>query len=252
MVIKYEYLTVPPKSIPVTVLKKPFSLLVSPDIFRLRPDYRALSIRADDVRNAATHDASASTVAELPSGQPEWAEAHLESWRAAYRAFGAKPQRTLPSVDALMKRARSSGLPTINAVVDAYNAVSVRYALPIGGENVHAYEGAAQLRYAREGDLFDTVSDGVRVEESVPSTEVVWADDRGVTCRRWNWRQGLRTRIDLETTSMWFILERLDPMPMEKLYEAGEMLMLNLRRISPSAVVSCQLIEPTTPEVGSQ
>jgi DNA/RNA-binding domain of Phe-tRNA-synthetase-like protein len=51
---------------------------------------------------------------------------------------------------------------------------------------------------------------------------------------------------------MWFILERLDPMPMEKLYEAGEMLMLNLRRISPSAVVSCQLIEPITPEAGAQ
>ena len=37
------------------------------------------------------------------------------------------------------------------------------------------------------------------------------ADDIGVTCRRWNWRQCVRTRLDENTTSILFILDGLGP-----------------------------------------
>src|SRR3546814_13272005 len=64
---------------------------------------------------------------------PEWADAHLASWAEAYKAFGAKPNRTPCSVDALRKRVlKQGGLPAINAVVDVYNALSLRYAIPVG------------------------------------------------------------------------------------------------------------------------
>lgn len=35
---------------------------------------------------------------------------HLAAWREAFRAFGAKPQRTRPSAEALLRRV-SAGLP---------------------------------------------------------------------------------------------------------------------------------------------
>ena len=54
--------------------------------------------------------------------------------------------------------------------------------------------------------------------------EVIWRDDIGVTCRRWNWRQGVRTRLDSGAQTMWFILESLPAMPLSALHEAGERL----------------------------
>lgn len=46
---------------------------------------------------------------------------------------------------------------------------------------------------------------------TVPAGEVVWADDLGVTCRRWNWRQGRRTRLTEVSRNAYFILESLTP-----------------------------------------
>lgn len=46
--------------------------------------------------------------------------------------------------------------------------------------------------------------------------EVVWRDDAGVTCRRWNWRQGRRTALTEESTTALFIIDALapgDPVP---------------------------------------
>ena len=68
--------------------------------------------------------------------------------------------------------------------------------------------------------------------------EVIWRDAVGVTCRRWNWRQGQRTQLTEATTAMWFVLERLAPMPMEALWQAAEALQTGLRLISPAAHVA--------------
>jgi DNA/RNA-binding domain of Phe-tRNA-synthetase-like protein len=38
----------------------------------------------------------------------------------------------------------------------------------------------------------------------------VWVDDAGVTCRAWNWRQGVRTRIREDTRRAVFLLEAID------------------------------------------
>jgi DNA/RNA-binding domain of Phe-tRNA-synthetase-like protein len=227
-------------------MARSFTPSVSSEIFELRPDYRALSIIADGVQNAARHPASDEIVETGHAAKhwPAWGDAHLDAWRAAYRGFGAKPQRTPSSVEALATRLQDDGqLPTISAVVDLYNAVSVRFAVPIGGENISAYAGDPLLKRATGRETFDTVKDGSPCLEAVPVGEVVWADERGVTCRRWNWRQGLRTRIDLTTTCMWFVLDRLEPMPISALLEAGDLLAATLRKLSPCAAITSNLIE---------
>jgi len=229
-------------------MPRQFKPVVRPEIFELRPDYRALSIVAEGVRNAARHPASDEIIETVRTAKPwpAWGDAHLDAWRAAYRAFGAKPQRTPSSVEALARRVQGDGrLPTINAVVDLYNALSVRFAVPIGGENIAAYVGDPLLRRAAGGESFDTVKDGSPCMEIVPAGEVVWADDLGVTCRRWNWRQGLRTRIDVTSTRMWFVLERLEPMPLPALIEAGRLLAATLRQLSPDALIESTTIIPT-------
>ncbi|MFD0658334.1 B3/B4 domain-containing protein [Thermocatellispora tengchongensis] len=142
-------------------------------------------------------------------------------------------------MDALLRR---MPLPEINAVVDAYNAVSVKHVLPIGGEDLAHYSGPARLVRATGEEPFDTVDRGEPVTEHPEIGEVVWRDDTGVTCRRWNWRQCVRTRITESTTDALFILERLAPLERDELTAAASELAEMLREISPGIQVESRLV----------
>ncbi|OWK19190.1 hypothetical protein AJ88_43710 [Mesorhizobium amorphae CCBAU 01583] len=65
--------------------------------------------------------------------------------------------------------------------MDAYNAVSVLYGVPIGGEDLDHYQGLPRLLIATGAEPFDTVQQGEPVTEHPESGEVVWCDDAGVT-----------------------------------------------------------------------
>jgi DNA/RNA-binding domain of Phe-tRNA-synthetase-like protein len=217
---------------------------VNAAVWALRPDYVALSIVVRGGRNEASAAHSGTLSATMP--RPGWAEPHLASWRRAYKAFGAKPQRTPCSAEALWRRLERDGaLPSINAIVDLYNAVSVTYGVPVGGEDLSAYVGAPRLVRAAGNEPFETTREGQPAIEMVEPGEVVWRDDQGVTCRRWNWRQTPRTRIGVTTTDLWFVLERLEPMPVDALLQAGESLVEGVRKLAPHAEVTARLIRET-------
>ena len=175
---------------------------------------------------------------------------HVAAWREAYRAFGAKPQRTRNSVEALLRRA-GSGLPRVNRLTDTYNAVSVLHQIPLGGEDLTRYVGSPHLIRATGNEPFDTVADGAAVLEYPDPGEVVWCDDAGVTCRRWNWRQARRTQLRDDTTTALFILDALGPMTDEALHAAAADLVAHLARFGPDVHVARRLIASgTTPFEG--
>ena len=91
---------------------------------------------------------------------------------------------------------------------------------------------------------FDTARDGVAVIEHPEPGEVIWRDERGVTCRRWNWRQCRRTALTEATENLWFVIDRLAPVPVEELIRAGDELVLGLRRLSPDLEAVTSLLEP--------
>lgn len=220
---------------------------IDPRLTGIAPGFRALSILVEaapitqpDVASAAL----AQACQQVLSDDVAWAEAHLSTWDDVFRAFGAKPKRTPCSASALRKRVLKEGaLPPLDAVVDIYNAISIRYAIPVGGENLAAYAGAPRLTLAEGNEPFDTLKEGQSVIEYPDAGEVIWRDDIGVTCRRWNWRQGVRTRLDSQAQHMWFILESLPSMPLSALQEAGDELVSNLQRLMPGSTAHLQLIE---------
>ena len=213
----------------------------------IAPGFRALSILVEAA--PITHPevataALAQACQQMLNDDVPWAAAHLSDWDEVFKAFGAKPKRTPCSAAALRKRVQKDGsLPSLDPVVDIYNAVSIRYAIPVGGENLAAYSGAPRLTLADGSEPFDTYKEGQPVMEHPEPGEVIWRDDLGVTCRRWNWRQGMRTRLDSQAQSMWFILESLPSMPLAALEEAGEELVNNLQRLMPGATAQIQLME---------
>jgi DNA/RNA-binding domain of Phe-tRNA-synthetase-like protein len=212
---------------------------VEPAVFELRPDYVAMLIAADglpggpsdETSDAWLREAEAAAAAQLAGGAPE-ERPHVVQWREAYRAFGAKPQRTRNSLEALLRRV-PDGVPRINRLTDLYNAVSVLHEVPVGGEDLDGYVGAARLIRAAGTEPFETTADGQAVVEHPEPGEVVWTDEAGVTCRRWNWRQCTRTQLTPATTRALFIVDALGPDAVATSTAAADDLERRLRRLGP-------------------
>lgn len=215
---------------------------VDQSVFELRPDFRLVSLsvsgffwgKADDpeVEKFVRYAEEQALVADSER------DAHLLAWSETYNAFGSKPKRFPCSADALLKRTIRDGvLPRINPLVDVYNAVSILHGLPVGGEDQSHYRGCPRLTRADGSETFDTTKNGEPHTENPDAGEVIWRDEAGVTCRRWNWRQGTRTRIEEGASELWFVLEALHPLPAARLEEATDQMVHLIKTLSPSAIV---------------
>ena len=185
------------------------TLTVSDDVRTLAPGFTYLAVEARGLVNGESNedssalldDATRRLVARLDGRAPH-EDPHVAAWRDTYTAFGAKPSRTRNSAEALAKRALTdAGLPRINLLVDLYNAISVAHLIPVGGEDTDRIKGAMRLVRSTGQEPFRTVAGGEEAVEHPEPGEVVWCDDEGVTCRRWNWRQGVRTRLTEESVN---------------------------------------------------
>ena len=217
-------------------------------VFALRPDYRAMLLAVDglvpgpgDRDSDALLQAAEAAARQALAGGPAEQLPHVAAWREAYRAFGAKPQRTRNSLEALLRRA-PSGLPRVNRLTDYYNAVCVLHQIPLGGEDLTRYAGPPRLVRATGTEPFDTVADGQPVIEHPDPGEVAWCDDAGVTCRRWNWRQARRTQLREDTTAALFILDALDPVSDQALHAAADDLVSRLTRLGPGVRAARRLM----------
>jgi DNA/RNA-binding domain of Phe-tRNA-synthetase-like protein len=220
-------------------------LRISPAITERFPTYRGLVLKATGLTNGPSNERSKAVLREAetqvrqmfadtsPADHP-----HIAAWQDAFRAFGVKPKKMMNSAEALITRVMKGGeLPAINCLADAYNAVSVRFVVPCGGEDLAQVVGAVTLKVADGLEPFETNKDGAPfIDHPVPG-EVVWADEAGVTCRAWNWRQGTRTRLTDDTVEAYFLFDALAPMTLEALEQAGDELEALLTELSPG----CQI-----------
>ena len=196
---------------------------VSPEVASAWPAYQAAVVIADGVRNGPSDEASERLLAGAERSARESGleraadDPRIAAWRAVFSQFGAKPSRYPCSAESLLARVlKGDRLPRINALVDTYNAVSLRHVIPVGGEDLDELRGALRLVRAEDG-------------------EVVWRDDSGVTCRRWNWRQEPRTQLTENTTRAFFVFDQLPPQ--QALDAAVQELIDHLRARAPQATI---------------
>ncbi len=135
---------------------------------------------------------------------------HFEPWRQAYKKFGAKPD-ALSSIENLVQRILKKGeIRSINPLVDLYNIISLKYLLPAGGEDLDALHGNLELRFAQAHEKSICLL-GEQDAQAPKMGEVMYADDNGAVCRRWNWKEADRTKITEHTRNAVFVLEALPP-----------------------------------------
>ncbi|MET8411494.1 phenylalanine--tRNA ligase beta subunit-related protein [Streptomyces sp. NPDC005195] len=222
------------------------TLTVSDEVRALAPGFTHVAVEAYGLANgpstegtSALLDDAARRLAGRLGGRAPHEDPHMAAWREVYTAFGSKPSRTRNSAEALARRALSdTGLPRINLLVDLYNAISVAHLIPVGGEDIEHVSGGMRLVRATGDEEFATVAGGTDTVEHPDAGEVVWRDGTGVTCRRWNWRQGPRTRLTEESTSAIFLLEGLAPVPVAAIEAAAAELAGLLEKFSPGARVT--------------
>ncbi|MFJ5273145.1 B3/4 domain-containing protein [Streptomyces sp. NPDC088358] len=222
------------------------TLTVSDEVRALAPGFTHVAVEAYGLANgpstegtSALLDDAARRLAGRLDGRAPHEDPHMTAWREVYTAFGSKPSRTRNSAEALARRALSdAGLPRINLLVDLYNAISVAHLIPVGGEDIEHVSGGMRLVRATGDEEFVTVAGGAGTVEHPDAGEVVWRDGAGVTCRRWNWRQGPRTRLTEGSTSAIFLLEGLAPMPVAGIEAAAAELAELLEKFSPGARIT--------------
>ena len=104
---------------------------------------------------------------------------------------------------------KGDAIPHINKLVDLYNYISLKYVIPVGGEDMDAIRDNLQLAFANGTEQFVRLNG---TENEPPDKgEVVYKDDEGVICRRWNWREADRTKLTERTKEAIIVIDALAP-----------------------------------------
>jgi DNA/RNA-binding domain of Phe-tRNA-synthetase-like protein len=143
------------------------------------------------------------------------------TWREAYRKFGAKPKDYPSSVENLTRRVLNGAtIGHINNVVSLYNTISLRYILPVGGEDLDKIVGDVLL--TRAGNDEPAVFLLGEKEARAPHPgEILYKDEVGAICRRWNWKEADRTKLTQETKNAFLVIESLPPVPRDTVETAS-------------------------------
>lgn len=198
-------------------------------VFSLYPSLQITLVVARDLDNTGQHPRiqqelanEAGVAGSIFASTAISSHPNIGVWREAYRAFGPA-SRHHSSIEALVVRAvKGKGIRSINPVVDLYNLVSLRYLIPIGGEDVAQIKGNVRLSIAQGGESF--VPLGENHNDPPEAGEIGYFDDAGCLCRRFNWREADRTKLTLASKRAIFSLEGLAPVTDIDLKEAADAL----------------------------
>ena len=216
-------------------------VFVAEDVWAEYPDYVAIVMTVRDIEGGESDSHSEAMLLRAEEAAVEWLSRQpieeiesVRAWREKFLSFGVKHKVARSSFEALLKRA-SKGLPRVDRLTDTYNAISVLHQVPIGGEDLDRYEGAAHLVIASGSESFDARENGEVVVVSPEPGEIIWRDDRGVTCRRWNWRQCVRTSLNMQTRNAVFIFDGIGADARNRVERAAQELADKLRQRWPEA-----------------
>lgn len=132
----------------------------------------------------------------------------IQEWREAFSKFKTK-KGARSSIEALLKRVnQGKEFSPINPLVDLYNLVSIKYAVPCGGEDIDAINGDLCLGKAEGGESFFPL--GAEADAPALPEEIIYYDDVGAVCRCLNWREAQRTMLTEETTEAILVIEAIN------------------------------------------
>lgn len=200
----------------------------------------------------------AAAVAKLLREANERANSHLTSttisenevvrvWREAYQKFKTKKGARC-SIENLLKRVlKDNPVRSITPSVDIYNAISLKYALPVGGEDIDAFAGDLRLGITEGGDAFRALGED-KDDPTLPG-ELCYRDDEGAVCRCFNWRDGQRTALKDDSENAFLIVECVDPARTCELDGALDEFADLMKRYLGAEVIARAVVDRAHPEL---
>lgn len=173
----------------------------------------------------------------------------ISAWRRAFRAFGVDPTAYRSAAEALLRRLTKQGsLPSINALVDLGNLVSIRYGLPVAVLDLAALHGRIDVTFAVGTETFTDLASGTR--ESPDPGEVIFIDEAGlVAARRWCWRQAAETASTETTRDVLVTVEAHHDGGLDEVRAAVRDLDALLPRYAKPAAVATGLVSAARPAI---
>ncbi|HEX5159250.1 MAG TPA: phenylalanine--tRNA ligase beta subunit-related protein [Ktedonobacterales bacterium] len=173
----------------------------------------------------------------------------LAPWRGAFRRFGVDPTQCRCAAEALLRRLTKKGdIPSINALVDLGNLVSIRYALPVAVFDTRSLTGPLTVRFATGEERYSPLGQP-DITEHPTAGEVVFADDAGlVFAERWCWRQSDQSAARDDTTAVVITVEAQHEGARPEIEAALADLLTLLERYAGGQVGSA-VVDATQPEL---
>ena len=201
-------------------------IVIADEIFERFPEFYRGIIVVKDVMNQKSYKRVRKLLKKEIDNQAELdtnSDARILAWNDAHKKFGSDPETYPPSIKALLERIKPNrDLPFINSVVALFNYISLKYVMTCGGDDVEQIAGNLVLGLADGSEKFLPL--GSDEEESPVPGEVIYYDDasKNVMCRRWNWRNGAKTKIEVDTKRIVINLDCLPPMSRETANQARD------------------------------
>ena len=186
--------------------------------FQISDATQALGLKAvcfviEGVHNQQTHPEfeklKAQTLAQVTadlSSEAIRTDPILGGFRVLHDAIGRSNRKNVASPESLLKLvSQTGGLPQVNLLVDIYNLVSVKTRLSLGAHDLRAINGNVQLRLTDGSETFWPM--GSDKSKVVSPGEYAYIDDAHNVLCRLEVRQCERTKITLDTTDGFFIVQ---------------------------------------------
>ena len=174
---------------------------------------KAVCFVIEGVRNQQTHPEfeklKAQTLGQVSKDlSSEVIQTHpaLLGFRALHDAIGRSNRKNVASPESLLKLVlQTGGLPQVNLLVDIYNLVSVKTCLSLGAHDLAAINGNVHLRLTDGSETFWPM--GSDKPKIVSPDEYAYIDDEKSVLCRLEVRQCDKTKITLDTTAGFFIVQ---------------------------------------------
>lgn len=223
-------------------------------VFEMFPAFRRGVVIATNINNSSTVPAVdrllSDAIANVPITPSQVENERVAVWNDAYRRLGLDPLKVTPSFRFLLNQIRRDKPPrSINTLVNIFNASSVKWIMPCGGDDLAAIDGADLcLGFASGTETFSPLFKPNVVESPLADELIYYASQtRKVLCRRWTWRNSDFSRLTASTRAAAINLDFMAPPFTYREIQAATDELANLVNTYCGGSVESHMLSPINP-----
>lgn len=227
---------------------------VTSEVFALDPNLRFGIVIAKGLRNSHSNSSDIQRLRHAENlVRQRIDQTSLRTWptisfyRDLMNKAGINPNRYPVSVEAMAKRIlKGDSLPSINALVDLCNAVSLENLITLGAHDLDDIHEDLSVRFASGSERF--MPFGHQEEESVEAGELIFVSGEQVQTRKWIWRQSELGKTSIKSSRIIFqLVGNSQPSNLVLLKALESIQKLVLHRFQGECTTF--IIEPTNPSI---